>query len=60
MRRYWATYFNADRTVQSLTSRELDDFLLSLRQDKGLAADTEMRQLMALDWDWTDSVYKLA
>lgn len=60
VRRYWATYFDAARTVQSLTSRELDDFLLSLRRDKGLAAETEMRQLMALDWDWTDSAYKLA
>lgn len=105
VRRYWATYFDADRTVQSLTSRELDEFLLSLRRDRGLSADTvnktmtagnmafeflikegrleknpltgverfrvqsrkrgiptetEMKQLMALDWDWTDSVYKLA
>jgi len=103
--RYWAKYFDADRTIQSLTSKELDDFLLSLRRDYGLAADTvnktmtagnmafeflikeglleknpltgverfrvqarkrgiptetEMRQLMALDWDWTDSAYKLA
>lgn len=60
MRRYWAKYFDADRTIQGLTSRELDDFLLSLRRDKGLATDTEMRQLMALDWNWTDSAYKLA
>lgn len=105
VRRYWATYFDADRTVQSLTSRELDEFLLSLRRDRGLSADTvnktmtagnmafeflikegrleknpltgverfrvqarkrgiptetEMKQLVALDWDWTDSVYKLA
>lgn len=103
--RYWATYFDADRTVQSLTSRELDEFLLSLRRDRGLSADTvnktmtagnmafeflikegrleknplsgverfrvqsrkrgiptetEMKQLMDLDWNWTDSVYKLA
>ncbi len=105
VRRYWAKYFDADRTIQSLTSKELDDFLLSLRRDYGLAADTvnktmtagnmafeflikeglleknplagverfkvspkkrgiptetEMRQLMTLDWDWTDSAYKLA
>ena len=105
VRRYWATYFDADRTVQSLTSRELDKFLLSLRRDRGLSADTvnktmtagnmafeflikegrleknpltgverfrvqsrkrgiptetEMKQLMDLDWNWTDSVYKLA
>lgn len=105
VRRYWATYFDADRTVQSLTSRELDEFLLSLRRDRGLSADTvnktmtagnmafeflikegrleknpldgverfrvqarkrgiptetEMKQLMDLDWNWTDSVYKLA
>lgn len=105
VRRYWATYFDAERTVQSLTCRELDEFLLSLRRDRGLSADTvnktmtagnmafeflikeglldknpllgverfcvqhkkrgiptetEMKQLMDLDWDWTDSVYKLA
>ena len=105
VRRYWATYFPADRTVQSLTSRELDDFLLYLRMEKELSADTvnktmtaanmpfeflmkegliesnplasverfkvspkkrgiptetEMKALMALDWDWTDSAYKLA
>ena len=105
VRRYWATYFPADRTVQSLTSRELDDFLLYLRMEKELSADTvnktmtagnmpfeflkkeglisvnpldsverfkvtakkrgiptetEMKKLMALDWDWTDSAYKLA
>ena len=105
VRRYWAKYFDASRTIQSLTYKELDDFLLSLRRDYGLAADTvnktmtagnmafeflikeglleknplvgverfkvspkkrgiptetEMRQLMALDWDWTDSAYKLA
>ena len=105
VRRYWATYFPADRTVQSLTSRELDDFLLYLRMEKELSADTvnktmtaanmpfeflmkeglidsnplasvarfkvtakkrgiptetEMKALMSLDWDWTDSAYKLA
>ena len=105
VRRYWAAYFDADRTVQSLPSRELDEFLLSLRRDRGLSADTvnktmtagnmafeflikegrleknpltgverfrvqsrkrgiptetEMKQLMDLDWGWTDSVYKLA
>ena len=105
VRRYWATFFDESRTVQSLTSRELDEFLLSLRRDKGLSADTvnktmtagnmafeflikeglldknpllgverfrvqhkkrgiptetEMKQLMELDLDWTDSVYKLA
>ncbi len=105
VRRYWATYFDSERTVQSLTSRELDEFLLSLRRDKGLSADTvnktmtagnmafeflikeglldknpllgverfrvqhkkrgiptetEMKQLMDLDWDWADPVYKLA
>lgn len=88
-----------------MTTRELDEFLLSLRRDRGLAADTvnkamttgsmafdflvkegllksnpfigverfrvqarkrgiptemEMKQLMTLDWDWADSVYKLA
>lgn len=105
VRRYWAKYFDADRTVQSLTSRELDEFLLSLRRDRGLSADTvnktmtagnmafeflikeglitsnplssverfkvtakkrgiptetEMKKLMDLDWNWTDSVNKLA
>lgn len=105
VRRYWATYFSPDRTVQSLTSRELDDFLLSLRTERGLSADTinkamtagnmtfeflkkegrivsnpllgverfkvnskkrgiptetEMKQLMDLDWNWTDYAYKLA
>lgn len=43
VRKYWATYFDEKRTVQSLTSRELDKFLLSLRRDKGLSADTETR-----------------
>ncbi len=33
VRRYWATYFDAERTVQSLTSRELDEFLLSFLRD---------------------------
>lgn len=105
VRRYWATYFDADRTVQSLTSRELDEFLLYLRMEKELSADTvnktmtagnmpfeflmkeglidsnplssverfkvtpkkrgiptetEMKTLMDLDWNWTDSAYKLA
>lgn len=105
VRRYWTSYFDEERTIQSLTTRELDEFLLSLRRDRGLAADTvnkamttgsmafdflvkegllksnpfigverfrvqtrkrgiptetEMKQLMALDWDWADSVYKLA
>ncbi len=105
VKRYWATYFDSTRTVQSLTARELDEFLLYLRMEKGLSADTvnktmtagnmpfeflikeglidsnplasverfkvtskkrgiptesEMIKLMALDWDWTDSVYKLA
>ncbi len=105
VRRYWAKYFAADRTIQSLTPKELDEFLLYLRMEKELSADTvnktmtagnmafdflvkeglidsnplasverfkvspkkrgiptetEMRQLMALDWDWTDSAYKLA
>ena len=99
------TYFDKTRTVQSLTSRELDDFLMYLRTEKGLSADTvnktmtagnmpfeflvkeglikanpmvgverfkvtarkrgiptetEMKQLIALDWNWTDSAYKLA
>ena len=103
--RYWAVYFDAERTVQSLTSKELDEFLLSLRMEKGLSADTvnktmtagnmlfeflikeelitknplngverfkvvskkrgiptetEMKQLMDLDWNWTDKVNKLA
>ena len=105
VRRYWAKYFSEDRTVQSLTSKELDDFLLSLRTEKGLSADTvnktmtagnmafdflvkeglleknpldsverfrvkakkrgiptetEMKQLINLNWDWTDPAYKLA
>ena len=105
VKRYWAKYFDADRTVQSLTSRELDDFLMYLRIEKNLSADTvnktmtagnmafeflikeglitsnpltsverfkvnakkrgiptetEMKKLMELDWNWTDSVYKLA
>lgn len=105
VKRYWAVYFDEERTVQSLTSKELDEFLLSLRTEKGLAADTvnktmttgnmafdflvkeglldknplssverfkvkakkrgiptetEMKQLMDLDWNWTDSVNKLA
>ena len=105
VKRYWAKYFDADRTVQSLTSRELDDFLMYLRTEKNLSADTvnktmtagnmafeflikeglitsnplssverfkvnakkrgiptetEMKKLMELDWNWTDSVYKLA
>ena len=105
VKRYWATYFTPDRTVQSLTSKELDDFLLYLRMEKGLSADTvnktmtagnmafeflikegaitsnplsgverfkvtsrkrgiptetEMKQLMNLDWDWTDRANKLA
>lgn len=105
VKRYWATYFNSEKTVQSLTSKELEDFLLSLRSERGLAADTvnksmtagnmafdfliaeglinknplngverfkvvakkrgiptetEMRQLMDLDWNWTENVYKLA
>ena len=105
VRRYWAKYFDADRTIQSLTPKELDEFLLYLRMEKELSADTvnktmtagnmafdflvkeglidsnplasverfkvsskkrgiptetEMRQLMTLDWDWTDFAYKLA
>lgn len=105
VKRYWAKYFDADRTVQSLTSRELDDFLMYLRIEKNLSADTvnktmtagnmafeflikeglitsnpltsverfkvnakkrgiptetEMKKLMELNWDWTDSVNKLA
>lgn len=105
VKRYWAKYFDADRTVQSLTSRELDDFLMNLRIEKNLSADTvnktmtagnmafeflikeglitsnpltsverfkvnakkrgiptetEMKKLMELNWDWTDSVNKLA
>ena len=105
VKRYWAKYFDADRTVQSLTSRELDDFLMNLRIEKKLSADTvnktmtagnmafeflikeglitsnplssverfkvnakkrgiptetEMKKLMELNWDWTDSVNKLA
>lgn len=105
VKRYWAKYFDADRTVQSLTSRELDDFLMYQRTEKKLSADTvnktmtagnmafeflikeglitsnpltsverfkvnakkrgipmetEMKKLMELDWNWTDSVYKLA
>ena len=105
VKRYWAKYFYADRTVQSLTSRELDDFLMYLRTEKKLSADTvnktmtagnmafeflikeglitsnplssverfkvnakkrgiptetEMKKLMELNWDWTDSVNKLA
>ena len=105
VKRYWAKYFDADRTVQSLTSRELDDFLMYLRIEKNLSADTvnktmtagnmafeflikeglitsnpltsverfkvtakkrgiptetEMKKLMDLDWNWTDSVNKLA
>lgn len=104
VKRYWAKYFDADRTVQSLTSRELDDFLMYLRIEKNLSADTvnktktagnmafeflikeglitsnpltsverfkvnakkrgiptetEMKKLMELNWDWTDSVNKL-
>ena len=27
---------------------------------RGIPTETEMRQLMSLDWDWTDSAYKLA
>lgn len=105
VKRSWAKYFDADRTVQSLTSRELDDFLMYLRTEKKLSADTvnktmtagnmafeflikeglitsnplssverfkvnakkrgiptetEMKKLMELNWDWTDSVNKLA
>lgn len=105
VKRYWAKYFDADRTVQSLTSRELDDFLMYLRTENKLSADTvnktmtagnmafeflikeglitsnplssverfkvnakkrgiptetEMKKLMELNWDWTDSVNKLA
>ena len=105
VKRYWAKYFDADRTVQSLTSRELDNFLMYLRIEKNLSADTvnktmtagnmafeflikeglitsnplssverfkvnakkrgiptetEMKKLMELNWDWTDSVNKLA
>ena len=105
VKRYWAEYFTADRTVQSLSAKELDDFLMYLRTEKKLSADTvnktmtagnmpfeflkkeglisvnpldsverfkvtakkrgiptetEMKKLMALDWDWTDSAYKLA
>lgn len=105
VRRYWASYFDSERTVQSLTSRELDGFLHSLRRDKELSADTvnktmiagnvafeflikeglldknpllgverfrvhhkkrgiptetEMKQLMDLDRDGADPVYKLA
>lgn len=105
VKRYWAKYFDAERTVQSLTSRELDDFLMYLRTEKKLSADTvnktmtagnmafeflikeglitsnplssverfkvnakkrgiltetEMKKLMELNWDWTDSVNKLA
>ena len=105
VKRYWAKYFDADRTVQSLTSRELDDFLMYLRTEKkrsadtvnktmpagnmafeflikeglitsnplssverfkvnakkrGIPTETEMKKLMELNWDWTDSVNKLA
>ena len=105
VKRYWVNYFDKTHTVQSLTSRELDDFLMYLRTEKGLSADTvnktmtagnmpfeflvkeglikanpmvgverfkvtarkrgiptetEMKQLIALDWNWTDSAYKLA
>lgn len=105
VRRYWASYFDETRTVQSLTSKELDEFLLYLRMEKGLSADTvnktmtagnmpfeflkkegliaynpldsverfkvsakkrgiptetEMKQLITLDWNWTDPAYKLA
>ena len=105
VKRYWAKYFTADRTVQSLSAKELDDFLMYLRTEKNLSADTvnktmtagnmpfeflkkeglisvnpldsverfkvtakkrgiptetEMKALMDLDWDWTDSAYKLA
>ena len=105
VRRYWGSYFDETRTVQSLTSKELDEFLLYLRMEKGLSADTvnktmtagnmpfeflkkeglisynpldsverfkvsakkrgiptetEMKQLITLDWNWTDPAYKLA
>ena len=40
VKRYWVTYFDKTRTVQSLTSREFDDFLMYLRTEKGLSADT--------------------
>lgn len=105
VKRYWAQYFTADRTVQSLSAKELDDFLMYLRTEKNLSADTvnktmtagnmpfeflkkeglisvnpldsverfkvtakkrgiptetEMKALMDLDWNWTDSAYKLA
>ena len=47
VRRYWMTYFEAERTVQSLTSRELDDFLMYLRTEKNLSADTVNKTMTA-------------
>ena len=47
VKRYWAKYFDADRTVQSLTSRELDDFLMYLRTEKKLSADTVNKTMTA-------------
>lgn len=77
VRRYWASYFDSERTVQSLTSRELDEFLIKeglldknpllgverfrvQYKKRGIPTETEMKQLMDLDWDWADPVYKLA
>lgn len=47
VKRYWAKYFDADRTVQSLTSRELDNFLMYLRIEKNLSADTVNKTMTA-------------
>ena len=47
VKRYWAKYFDADRTVQRLTSRELDDFLMYLRTEKKLSADTVNKTMTA-------------
>ncbi len=47
VRRYWMTYFDAERTVQSLTSRELDDFLMYLRTERNLSADTVNKTMTA-------------
>lgn len=77
VRRYWASYFDSERTVQSLTSRELDEFLIKeglldknpligverfrvQHKKRGIPTETEMKQLMDLDWDWADPVYKPA
>lgn len=47
VKRYWMTYFDADRSVQSLTSRELDDFLMYLRTERKLSADTVNKTMTA-------------